>query len=269
MPKLLQLYILLFLVLSFSHTTVAQILFSESFTVITDTTRTIKGNVAPDFKFVTQRKDLIEFENVADLSFRINKVNAFTIANKIELTKFGDETLLSGGYLYIEYRKIYDSKWVLEPYSQIQWAEARGLELKYAGGVNARYRFVNNKKINVYGGIGPFYEFERWNLSGVPEGVSTIGLNETIKESTLKLGSYLSVKYPASEKLYIDFSMYYQSRFSSLFAEPRFAHSTLIRYFFTKHLGLSGGYQYIYDNAPLVPIENDFHKVLFGLAVSF
>lgn len=253
----------------FTQITQAQILFSESFTVITDTTKTIKGSINPDFKFVTQRKDLLEFENIADISFRFNKVNAITIANKIELSKFGNETLLSGGYLYIEYRKLYDSKWVLEPFAQIQWAEARGLEFKYEFGANARYRFVSNEKLQFFAGTGPFYEYERWGLRGISEDVDiTLLENETI-QSTLKLGSYLSLKYQASEKLKLDVSWYYQSRFDRYFSEPRLGQSTLLRYLFTEHLGINAGYQLIYDTAPLVPIDKDFHKVIFGLAVSF
>lgn len=40
----------------------AQILHTESFSVILDTTQTIKGSIISDFKFQTQKKDLIEFE---------------------------------------------------------------------------------------------------------------------------------------------------------------------------------------------------------------
>ena len=87
----------------------AQILHAESFTVILDTSKFIKGKIVPDFKFQNLKEDLIEFENTSDISFRFKK-NAITIANKIELSKYGDEVLLSGGFLYMEYRRILEKQ---------------------------------------------------------------------------------------------------------------------------------------------------------------
>ncbi len=112
----------------------AQILHSESFSVILDTSKWIKGSVVPDLKFQTQKKDLLEFENNANISMQFKK-HALTLANKIELAKYGNEVLLSGGYLYMEYRNIIEDTYAFEPFAQLHWSEARGLELKYAGGL--------------------------------------------------------------------------------------------------------------------------------------
>ncbi|MFA5670034.1 MAG: hypothetical protein WC967_12365 [Balneolaceae bacterium] len=132
-----------------------QILHTESFAVILDTSNVIKGNIVPDFKFQNLKEDLIEFENTTDISFRL-KNNAITLANKIELSKYGDEVLLSGGFMYLEYRRIFDNKFVIEPFSQVHWAEARGLAFKYAGGINLRYRVYSSEKAGFFVGTGPF-----------------------------------------------------------------------------------------------------------------
>jgi len=117
----------LFIVLAYYQKANTQVLHTESYSVILDTTQKIKGSIIPDFKFQNQKKDLIEFENISDISIRFEE-HAITFANKIELAKYGDEVLLSGGYLYIEYRRIFESKFSLEPFSQFHWTEARGLE---------------------------------------------------------------------------------------------------------------------------------------------
>ena len=246
----------------------AQILFTESFSVILDTTKTVKGNIVPDFKYQTQKKNLLEFENNADLTFRV-KSNAVTFANKIELSKYGGETLLSGGYLYGEYRKIYEKKVTLEMFAQVHWAEARGMELKYAGGVNARWRILTRDNVGIFAGAGPFYEFERWNYEGVAD-TSLIPANTTpVENSNVKLGTYISFKYAGIKNIFLDLSLYHQSRFDEIFDTPRLASSSGITYSFTEHLGLSLIYQNIYDFSPVVPIDKLFHRVIFSLSISF
>lgn len=146
----------------------AQILHTESFAVIIDTTKFIKGSILPDVKFQNLKENLIELENQSDITFRFKK-QAFTFANKVELSKFGKQTFLSGGFVYLEYRRIMESKWVLEPYAQVQWAEARGLALKYATGMNLRYRILANESMGIFAGSGPFYEYEDWNYRGVKD----------------------------------------------------------------------------------------------------
>jgi len=226
-----------------------QILHTESFSVILDTTQKIKGSIVPDFKYQNQKEDLIEFENTSDISFQFKK-NAVTLANKIELSKYGDQTLLSGGYLYMEYRKILEKRFALEPYSQLHWSEARGLAFKYAGGINARYRIVTNDKIGFFAGSGPFYEYD-------------------VISEEIKLGTYISFKWETSFNISIDISLYHQSRFDELFTTPRLASSSSITFSFTEHLGLILQYQNIYDYNPLVPIDKLYNKVTFTVDISF
>ena len=82
-----------------------QIIHTESFAVILDTSKIIKGGIVPGFKFQNLKEDLLEFENTADISFKIRK-SSVTVANRIVLSKYGKNVLLSGGFLYIEYRKV-------------------------------------------------------------------------------------------------------------------------------------------------------------------
>ncbi|WP_026950255.1 DUF481 domain-containing protein [Algoriphagus mannitolivorans] len=252
----------------FGQNVQAQILHTENFTVILDTTKTVQGSIVPDMKFKNLKEDLFEFENTADLSVRFKK-SALTFANKIELSKFGKETLLSGGYVYAEYRKITDSKLVVELYNQIHWKEARGMEWKYAGGVNMRFRMAVKENFGLYLGVGPFFENEKWNYGGVPEGREIPDVLATVQNQNVKLGSYASLKYAPFEKIFLDFSLYHQARFDELFSAPRLASSSRITYKFTRVLGLSFLYQNIYDPNPVVPIDKLFNSFSLNLTISF
>ena len=245
----------------------AQILHAENFAVILDTTRTFKGSVIPDFKFQNQKEDLFEFENNANISFRI-KNNAFTIANKIELSKYGSETLLSGGFLYMEYRRILRRKYVVEPFMQFHWSEARGLDYKFASGLNFRYRIHSSSKIGFFFGIGPFYEYERWNYDGVKEKFRPLDLSD-VESENMKIGSYLTLKWFTDRNFDFDISIYHQSRFDEIFSTPRLASSTSVTYNFTDNIGLILRYQNIYDFDPVVPTDKLFNNIIFTIEVAF
>lgn len=81
----------------------AQILHTENFTIILDTTNRFAGNVLPSFRFQNIREELLRFEITADFSYQFRK-RAFTVANRFETSKLGNKIIFSGGYLYLEYR---------------------------------------------------------------------------------------------------------------------------------------------------------------------
>lgn len=247
----------------------AQILHTENFSVILDTTKHFKGNILPSLKYRNLRENLLEFENTADFSISFLR-NAVTLANKFELSKFGDETIQSGGFLYLEYRRLTQNKYIeFEPYFQMHWAEARGLDRKYALGGNFRINVIKNPKTGLFVGVGTFYEFERWNYDGVAD-TSLIPTDARPVETLfMKLSSYLSFKQAIGQILTLDVSAYYQSRFVRLFSTPRLAGSARVTYNLSKHLGLTLLYQNIYDPDPPVPIDQLFHDITFGLNLSF
>lgn len=245
----------------------AQILHTENFALILDTTRVFKGSVIPDFKFQNQKEDLLEFENTANISIRI-KNNAFTIANKIEISKYGKETLLSGGFLYLEYRRIFSGKYVIEPFIQVHWTEARGLDSKLAGGLNLRYRIFSSDKLGLFVGTGPFYEYESWNYNGVKDDLLPVDLTE-IETENIKLGTYLSFKWFTDNKFDFDISIYHQSRFDEIFSTPRLASSSSVTYNLTDNIGLILRYQNIYDYKPIVPIDKLYNKILLTIELAF
>ncbi|MFP4024454.1 MAG: hypothetical protein ACLFVR_07990 [Thiohalospira sp.] len=246
----------------------AQILHTENFSVILDTTKKIKGSIVPDFRFENQKKNLIEFENVSDITFLIKK-SALTFANKIELSKYGEEVLLSGGYLYVEYGKILKQKFSIDPFSQIHWSEARGLEFKYAGGFYARYSLLKKDNIGLFVGLGTFYEHEQWNYDGVNDTLLIPSISKDIYSDQFKIGSYLGFKYESDYNFSIDLSIYHQSRYDEIITTPRLASSASITYNFTEHLGLIAKYQNIYDFNPLVPIDKLFNHIILSIDISF
>jgi hypothetical protein len=244
----------------------AQVIFTESFTVILDSAR-VRGSITPEIRIRTQKKVLTEIDNLADVSIRIRK-SRLTLANRIEFSKYGDELALSGGYVYAELRNFTDRIVVPEYYGQVVYDHPRGLQIKYAGGINARLRIYTKNSIGLFFGLGPFYEYERWDYSGVEdERVPVNPSIETVRQ--FKLASYISYKQTLFDVLNLDLSFYYQDKFSEIFKSPRLASSMKIGFQLTKHFEALVMYQNIYDFQPVVPINNWYHNYYATISISF
>lgn len=260
--------ILVFLLYVICHSLNAQVLHTENFNVILDSAKNVKGSLMPSFRYRNVKKEFIEIENTADITFRFNN-HAFTIANKLEYAIYGNENLMSGGFVYMEYRSIQDKKIAIEPYAQIHWQGIRGLEQKYAGGANIRWRILLNPSIGFYAGLGALYEYERWNYSGVENSTLIPPDAEAIEVKQFRAASYLSLKKKFGELFDLDLSVYYQPTLEVETVSHRFAGSSELTYNISQYFGLTILYQNVFDSNPLVPIDKLFHDVNLGITISF
>jgi len=235
--------------------------------VVIDTTKALKGNFTPSFRYRNLKEDFLELANTADVSVRFGK-NAFTVANRIEYSVLGNDNILSGGFLYLEYVTLRSKKIAFEPFFQMHWNEVRGLDRKYAGGINLRWRALVKNNTGLYFGIGSLYEFERWIYSGVPDDLLPVDQSPVEKER-FRGTSYVSYKQKIGDLFDLDISGYYQPTFTSPLKDYRLASSFELTYNFSKYLGLRFLYQNIYDPTPLVPIDKLYNDVNFGITISF
>ncbi len=245
----------------------SQVLHTENFNVIIDTTKVLKGNFTPGFRYRNLKEDFLEIANTADVSVRFGK-NAFTVANRIEYSRLGASNILSGGFLYLEYVNIQVKRIAIEPFYQMHWNEVRGLDRKYAGGINLRWRALVKNNTGLYFGIGSLYEFERWIYSGVPDDLLPVD-QSAIEVIRFRGNSYVSFKQSFGDLFDLDISGYYQPNLSDFFKNYRLASSFELTYNITTYIGLRLLYQNIYDSAPLVPIDKLYNDVNFGITISF
>jgi len=259
-------WVIFSLLLASMGTLYSQVIFTESFTVILDSAR-VRGSITPEVRIRTQKKVLTEIDNLADVSIRI-KQSRLTLANRIEFSKYGNELALSGGYVYAELRNFTEKRIVPEYYGQVVYDHPRGLQIKYAGGINARIRMYTKHGVGLFFGLGPFYEYERWDYSGVDDGLVPVD-PPTIAIRQIKLASYISYKQSLFDLFNLDFSFYYQDRFSEFLKFPRLASSLKIGIQLTEHFEALIMYQNIYDYQPVVPINKWYHDYYATISISF
>ncbi len=263
---------LIFLVVIFVFTAFnglqSQILHTENFSVILDTTQHVKGNILPSLRYRNVQKDFLEIENMADISVRIGR-QGFTVSNKLEYAIFGAQEIMSGGWIYLEYQNTIDKKHlVLEPYALLMWQEVRGIRQKYAIGSNLRFEWIAKKDFGLYTGVGVFFEDELWNYNGVRDVELIPEISPDVRVQQMRGALYLSLKKEFEKTISIDLSAYYQPTFSNL-QDYRLASSTEVVYHVSSHLGLSLMYQNIYDSKAPVPIDALFNDLQLGVSLLF
>lgn len=223
----------------------------------------------PSFRYRNVEEDFVEIENTADVFIRLGN-HTFSIANKLEYAIYGDENLLSGGFVYLEYARLgRKNKMAIEPFFQMHWQDIRGLERKYAGGSNIRWIVLVKPDLGIFAGAGALYESEKWNYSGVSDSSLIPAEAHPVEVSRFRGTSYLSLKKTFDDLFDLDLSVYFQPTFSAPFDDYRMAASSEITYNFSEHLGLTLQYQNIYDSKPEVPIDHLYNDVTLGFVLSF
>jgi len=245
----------------------AQLLFPESYVVIFDTTRHFKGSISPSIEVKTPKELYIEINNSADLAWRF-KNHGIILSNRLELTQNGEETILSGGYLYTKFKTYYDNPFVLEYYAQYHWAEARGLIKKYAFGANVRYKLYKNSQGGAFIGLGPFYEYELWNYDGVDTELIPPD-PELITTRYMKLNFYLSAQRNLLERLHLEGALYLQDTFDKLLVNPRLGASAGVSYQISPMIAFGVQFRMLYDFDPVVPVDNLWYNAFTELQVTF
>ncbi|MEX0982822.1 MAG: hypothetical protein WD577_11485 [Bacteroidales bacterium] len=189
--------------------------------------------------------------------------------NKLEYAIYGKEKIMSGGFVFVEYRNIQGKTIAIEPFVQMHWQEIRGLERKYAGGANIRWRILAKPNIGIFAGLGALYEYERWNYTGVADPLSIPADAEPVQVNKFRGVSYLSLNKNFGDMFDLDLSVYYQPALGGQIISHRLASSSALIYNISQYFGLTLVYQNIYDSNPVVPIEKLYNDINLGVTISF
>jgi len=218
----------------------------------------------PILDFKTEKEDVLTFKNTANLNLLINCNRVINVINKFELSTYGSQVILSGGYVHMEYRYLLDHAFEVYPYAESQWAESRGMNHKISTGLQSRYRLLNTQSSLMFAAVGLFFEYEKWEYPAPDNVEATYDYSRSIK-------SHLSLRYKLGigEKWELTTTAIHQTRPDSTFKEARYGGAIDLKYNITPTIGILGTYRLIYDSAPIVPIKKDYHSLEVGLNISF
>ncbi len=259
MQKLFYTLLLLFL----ATLVQAQMLLTEGLTTVIDTSQWLQGSIAPELGFRTEKKEVFNLKNTANINLMVGKNRALTILNKLELSTYGKEVHVSDGYVHIEYRNLLRPYIELYPYAEAQWAGSRGMQIRAITGVQLRLRLIQKKHLVWTSGAGFFYEYEKWEDDELPQ------LPRRAETHLAKVQLFASFKFLATDHIELVTSGYYQGQLSRKFLSPRYAVGVDLKYKFTSHFALWGSYAFFYDQDPPIAISKAFTTLTSGVLITF
>ena len=243
--------------------TYSQMLFSENLTMNIDSTKTIQGSMFPVLDFKTEKENVLTLKNTANLNLLINGNRVINFINKLEFSTYGDKVTMSGGYVHLEYRYLFNRAFEVYPYAESQWAESRGMAYKVSSGLLSRVRLVNNEKILMFATAGLFFEFEKWE-DPTPHTHRPYVFSRSVKSHLS-----VSIKHRLNDYWELTTTAIHQAKPDSYFKAARWGGAVDVKYKITPKIGLNGAYRLIYDTDPIVPIRKDYNNLEAGVSISF
>ena len=242
----------------------AQMLFSENLMLEIDSTKTIQGSLQPELDFKTEKQHVFTIKNTANLNLLINTNRVINLINKFELTTVGNKVAVSEGYVHAEYRYLFHHVFEVYPYAESQWAGSRGMPFKLSAGLQARYRLIKTDHFLMFVNSALYYEFEKWEVADPPLETNPYKYSRCIK-------SHLSatLKFSIGDHWELTTTAIHQTKPKDYFRKARFGGAVDLIYRITPTIGIRGGYRFIYDTHPIVPIGKDYTAINAGLDIAF
>jgi len=252
----------------FSLPTFSQILNSDR--LVSEDTIYKKWRSFVDVSFSSDKikKSLLDGSSKIEINryFKNNYILVSSINN--DITFNGNDVIQNEGYAQIRYRDNDKHIWSNESFLQYQWNGALGMDYRKVIGSNVRKRLLENKKIDLYTGLGLFYETEQWNWSGV-ENSDQYNETPTLNRSLFRLNHYWKMAYKLNDNMDISAVSYFQLPLNKDIANLRwfFELNTYIK--MTKSTSFVIHWDHTYDKYRLVPISNYYYSLNFGIQLKW
>lgn len=247
----------------------AQILNVEKDRVKGDSVNYFVGNIGIDFnannRSINDEGETTTFVGItanSDVGY-ISTHHTYLFLGQFQYNAITNEPINSTGFSHFRINFLRDEKLSYETFTQLQYDQGRGMEIRWLGGGGIRYRFYNKEKSGLYMGIGAMYEREVWEFPGTEEIIRTTNI--------WKSTNYISQRIKLSENADFNFIAYYQTGYD--FENEIFRHrisadiNLLVK--ILAHLSLRITLNGAYENEPVVPVTKFVYSVMNGFQWSF
>ncbi len=233
----------------------------------TDTTfRRVRANFKFTFSNDKQKKNLVDFANVSEIDYFLKKKYLFVFLTKTELSFNGLTALENNGFFQLRFRDNDSRKIAPDIFAQYQWNGLQGLESRSLLGINARMRWLEKRKSDLYTGVGFFYEAEKWNpfLSSYAFTTGSLGI---VNRNLFRLN--LTAKFALKIAKNIDFAgaTFVQFPLNSHFTTPRWFFDSNLFFTVNKHLEFTIHYDHNLDTYRPLPIDNYYYSISTGINI--
>jgi len=235
------------------------------------TIRKIAFSYNVSFTSDKQSQNLLDLSNQIELDFFLKKDKIAIFLGNMDASFNGKVILENNGDFQLRIRDNDKRKVAPDYYCKYQWNGVLGIQNRALAGCNARFRFWEEKKNDLYGSVGVFYELEKWNPNLSSYGFSIDSSIEVIRKiPRLNLSSKTAIQL----KQGIDFSA---STFVQFPMNDQFQHFLNPRWFFdmnlffeiNSHIAMNLHYDHNFDTYRPLPIDNYYYNLNVGFQLKW
>ncbi len=227
----------------------------------------IKAYFGFSFSSDKQKKKLLDFNNTSEINYFFSKNYVGLFLAKTDLALNGKIINENNGYLQFRIRDNDKRKVAPDVFIQYQWNGIQGLADRSLGGINARFKFLEKRKSDLYIGLGTFYEVENWNPF-----ISAYAYSNDINQSKVHREMFrlnVMAKFALKISKSIDFAgvSYLQSPLNSNFNKPRWFFDSNLNFDVNKYISFNMHYDHNLDFYRALPIENYYYSLTTGIQI--
>lgn len=228
--------------------------------------RRVRANFNFTFSTDKQKNNLIDFSNISEIDYFLKNKYLFVFLAKSELAFSGLTALENNGFFQLRFRDNDSRKISPDLFLQYQWNGVQGIERRSLLGINARMRWMEKRKSDLYSGIGVFFEAEKWNpfLSAYAFDNASVGI---VNRNLFRLNT--SAKFAFNISKNIDFvgATFVQFPLNSYFLTPRWFFDANLFFSVNKHLEFTIHYDHNLDTYRPLPIDNYYYSISTGVNI--
>ncbi len=227
----------------------------------------IKAFLGFSFSSDKQKKNLLDFNNTTEVNYFFSKNYVGLFLAKTDLALNGKTINENNGYFQLRIRDNDTRKVAPDVFIQYQWNGILGLTDRSLGGINARFKFLEKRKSDLYIGVGTFYEVENWNPFISSYAYANIINQSKIHREMFRLNLMAKFALKISEN--IDFAgiSYLQSPLNSNFNKPRWFFDSNMNFNVNKHISFNIHYDHNLDFYRALPIQNYYYSLTTGIQI--
>ena len=258
----------LLLLLPFTYNSSAQVLNIDREGSTDTIPKKIKAYIGFSFSNDKQKKNLIDFNNTSEINIFLKKNYVGLFLSKTDLSLNGKTVNENNGYFQFRLRDNDTRKIAPDLFAQYQWNGIQGLTKRYLAGLNARFKFFEKRKSDLYLSVGAFYEVENWNPFDSQFAYTVSDSITKINREMFRLNT--SAKFALKLTENIDFSgvSFFQFPLNSNFNKPRWFFDTNLNFNVNKYISFNLHYDHNLDFYRALPIDNYYYSITSGIQIN-
>jgi hypothetical protein len=221
---------------------------------IYDDTAGWSGSLDAGFSVTKNSENILYSGNFRPRVQYKNRKNIVLLISDLTYTASNKTTYANSGMTHLRYaRRIKNSAWKWEFYTQVQYNQMLNQRLRYLIGSGPRWKFYDKNDIRFFIGTSGFWEYEELTQDGV--------INSNVRWS-----SYLSWFIKTKSGFSFSATTYYQPRFDKI-KDFRFSGQYWISQKITKYFDWKFEFNLFYDSYPPSNVQRTVFSSMTGFIV--